>query len=413
MRRLDYKWRLLAFLFVAFFIELGSRQLYSAALPQIRLEFLRHGVTDAQLGAVGTVFGAVFGLALVVSGLAADLLGRKRVLVAGTILFSVGILGSGFAKGIGGMMLFYGVLNALGQCCIAPASYALISKYHVETRSTAMALFQGAVYSGIILSSLFGGILAERGEGAWRWAFWIMGAGGVAWAVAMQFGMRPEPVVDESGGGRDEASIKEAFFALLKKPTAVLIAVAFGFFMYSNLGLRLWMPMFMTRSFERVGTAKAALHGVLWLNVFALASCILTAKAIDRFGANRPRIRLDVSALGFLLCIAPVVWVAKAGDFGTCCAALSVLGFTLGVYDAAHYPAMFDCIEPRYRSAATGITGCMAFLMGSLAPAVLGWMSDHLSMRAGLASLGAFYFAGAVMLLPAIIRFFRKDYVGK
>lgn len=413
MRRLDYKWRLLAFLFVAFFIELGSRQLYSAALPQIRLEFLRHGVTDAQLGAVGTVFGAVFGLALVVSGLAADLLGRKRVLVAGTILFSVGILGSGFAKGIGGMMLFYGVLNALGQCCIAPASYALISKYHVETRSTAMALFQGAVYSGIILSSLFGGILAERGEGAWRWAFWIMGAGGVAWAVAMQFGMRPEPVVDESGGGKDEASIKEAFFALLKKPTAVLIAVAFGFFMYGNLGLRLWMPMFMTRSFEGVGTAKAALHGVLWLNVFALASCILTAKAIDRFGANRPRIRLEVSALGFLLCIAPVVWVAKAGDFGTCCAALSVLGFTLGVYDAAHYPAMFDCIEPRYRSAATGITGCMAFLMGSLAPAVLGWMSDRLSMRAGLASLGAFYFAGAVMLLPAIIRFFRKDYVGK
>jgi sugar phosphate permease len=225
--------------------------------------------------------------------------------------------------------------------------------------------------------------------------------------------MRPEPVVDESGSGKDEASIKEAFFALLKKPTAVLIAVAFGFFMYGTLGLRLWMPMFMTRSFEGVGTAKAALHGVLWLNMFALASCILTAKAIDRFGANRPRIRLEVSALGFLLCIAPVVWVAKAGDFGTCCAALSVLGFTLGVYDAAHYPAMFDCIEPRYRSAATGITGCMAFLMGSLAPAVLGWMSDHLSMRAGLASLGAFYFAGAVMLLPAIIRFFRKDYVGK
>jgi sugar phosphate permease len=74
---------------------------------------------------------------------------------------------------------------------------------------------------------------------------------------------------------------------------------------------------------------------------------------------------------------------------------------------------MFDCIEPRYRSAATGITGCMAFLMGSLAPAVLGWMSDRLSMRAGIASLGAFYFIGAILLLPAMIWFFGKDYVGK
>ncbi|MBQ3290203.1 MAG: MFS transporter [Kiritimatiellae bacterium] len=411
MKRLDYKWRLLAFLFVAFFLELGSRQLYSAALPQIRLEFLKYGVTNAQLGAVGTVFGAVFGLALMASGLAADLLGRKRVLVAGTILFSVGIFGSGFAKGIGEMMLFYGIMNALGQCCIAPASYALISKYHVETRSTAMAIFQGAVYSGIILSSLFGGILAEQGEGVWRWAFWIMGAGGVAWAVAMQFGLRPEPVAEASGAEKDEASVKEAFFALLKKPTAVLIAVAFGFFMYGNLGLRLWMPMFMTHSFEGVGTAKAALHGVLWLNLFALASCILTAKAIDKFGVKRPRIRLEVSALGFLLCIAPVVWVAKAGSFGSCCVALSVLGLTVGVYDAAHYPAMFDCIAPRYRSAATGITGCMAFLMGSLAPLVLGWMSDCMSMRTGIASLGAFYLVGAIVLLPAMIWFFERDRV--
>lgn len=413
MKRIDYKWRLLAFLFAVFFIELGSRQLYSAALPQIRLEFLASGVTDAQLGVVGTVFGAVFGLALVASGLAADLLGRKRVLVAGTVLFSIGIFGSGFAKGIGGLMLFYGVLNALGQCCVAPTGYALISKYHVETRSTAMAIFQGAVYSGIILSSLFGGILAEQGEGTWRWAFWIMGACGVAWAVAMQFGMRPEPVGETAGAKKDDASIKEAFLALAKKPTAVLIAVAFGCFMYGNLGLRLWMPMFMTRTFEGVGTAKAALHGVLWLNLFALASCVLTAKAIDRFGASRPRIRLEVSVLGFLLCIGPVIWVANANGFASCCAALSLLGLTAGVYDAAHYPAMFDCIEPRYRSAATGITGCMAFLMGSLAPAVLGWMNDHMSMRTGLASLGAFYLAGATILLPAVIWFFRKDYVGK
>ena len=193
----------------------------------------------------------------------------------------------------------------------------------------------------------------------------------------------------------------------------MLIAVAFGFFMYANLGLRLWMPMFMTRSFEGVGTAKAALHGVLWLNVFALASCVLTAKAVDRFGAKRPRIRLEVSALGFLLCIAPVVWVARAGGFGSCCAALSVLGLALSVYDAAHYPAMFDCIAPRYRSAATGITGCMAFLMGSLAPVVLGWMGDHMSMRTGIASLGAFCFAGGLVLLPAMVWFFRKDYVGR
>ena len=379
MRGLAYKWRLLAFLFVAFFLSLGSRQLYSAALPQIRLEFLRFGVTDAQLGAVGSVFGWVFGLVIVVAGVAADLLGRKRVLVAGVLLFSVGICACGFSGGVGSMMLFYGVLTAIGQCCIAPASYALISKYHVETRSTAMAIYQGAVYGGIILSSLFGGTLAEMGEGVWRYAFWIMGAAGVVCAAAMQIWLRPEPVSDSAGG--------------------------------DNASLRLWAPMFLTRSCDGVGTAKAALHGVLWVNLFALASCMAVAKLLDRLGARRPRIRLEVSALGFLLCAGPVLWVALAGSFASCCAALASLGLAIGVYDAAHYPAMFDCIAPRYRSAATGITGCMAFLMGSFAPVVLGWMNDHLSMRAGFASLGAFYLAGAAVLLPAIIWFFKRDKV--
>ena len=409
--RENYKWVLLVFLFVAFFLELGSRQLYNAVLPQIRLEFLRLGVTDAQLGSVGSVFAAAFGLALVGSGLAADFFGRKRVLVGGTLLYSAGIVGSGFADGIGALIFFYGVLNAVGQCCVAPAGYALISKYHKETRSVAMAIFQSAVYLGIILSSLFGGVFAEMGQGVWRRAFWIMGAAGVAWAVAMHFGMCPEPPGEGEGG--DNASVKEAFLALLKKPTAVLIAIAFGFFMYASLGIRLWTPMFLTRSFDGVGIASAAFHGVLWLNAGSLASCLVTARLIDRFGANRPRIRLEVSALGFLLCIVPMLWVARAESFAACCAAMAVLGAAIGVYEAAHYPAMFDCIAPRYRSAATGLTGCMAFLMGSFAPAFLGWINDHLSMRAGFASLCWFYLAGALVLLPALVWLFKKDYIAE
>ena len=410
MKDSGYKWALLVFLFVAFFLELGTRQLYNAVLPQISVEFGRFGVTDAQLGMVGSVFGVVFGIALVVSGLAADFFGRKRVLVVGTLLYSIGVLGSGFAGGIAALVVFYGIVNAMGQCCIAPAGYALITKYHKETRSVAMALFQSAVYFGIILSSVFGGTLAEMGEGAWRRSFWIMGAIGVAWALVMHVGMRQEPTgIGE--GGENKASVKEAFLALLSKPTAVLIAVAFGFFVYASLGIRLWTPTFLARSFEGVGTAKAALHGVLWMNAASFASCLVTARFIDRFGVKRPRIRLEVSAIGLLLCIAPMLWVAKAGSFPSCCAALASLGVTVGIYEAAHYPAMFDCIAPRYRSAATGLTGCMAFLMGSFAPAVLGWMNDHLSMRTGFASLGLFYLVGAIMLVPAIFRYFAGDYV--
>ena len=407
-----YKWRLLAYLCGAYFLAQASRQIYAAVLPQVKLDFLRFGVTDTQLGLVGTVFGAVFGLSLVGSGVASDFLGRKRVLVAGTILFSAGILLSGFAQGLVLLVVCYGVLNAVGQCCIAPPSFSLISQHHdSHTRSTAMALFQAALYLGIILSSLFAGRLAEMGEGGWRWAFWIVGGVGILWAAALAVCLRntPQPVAE----GEAKPSVREAFLALLRKPTAILIAVAFGMFMYAQLGIRLWMPMFMVREFGDVGVARAAFHSVVWLNLGALGGSILTARLVDRFGFARPRIRLEVSAAALVAAVLPVVWLSRVSDFTGCCAALGVLGVVIGVYDAAHYPAMFDCIVPRYRSATTGLTGCWAFVFGSAAPAVLGWMSGSLSLRTGFLSLSVFYLVGAAVLLPALIWFFKRDYVGK
>ena len=67
------------------------------------------------------------------------------------------------------------------------------------------------------------------------------------------------------------------------------------------------------------------------------------AQGVTDVGSRRPSIRLDVSALGFLACVLPVLWVARSSSLVECCAALTTLGFALGIYEAAHYPAMFDC----------------------------------------------------------------------
>ena len=409
MKRDNYKWWLIAFLFVTFFLEQGTRQIYSATLPQIKLDFLVFGVTDTQLGWVGTVFGTVFGLALIGSGFAADFLGRKRTLVFGTLLFSLGVFISGFARGLGLLLVFYGILNAVGQCCIAPPSYSLISQHHDNTtRSTAMSIFQSAVYLGVIISSVAAGKIASLGAGMWRNAFWIFGGLGIVWAVVMQFFMRDTPQVATT----EKVTVKDGFLALLTKPTAILIALAFGMFIYASSGLRLWLTTYMIRSFDEIGLAKAAFHSVFWLYFGSLLGVFVTARLVDRFGGGHPRIRLDVSMAGFLLMIAPMVWVARATGLTECCAALFTLGLCQGVYEAAHYPAMFDCVAPRFRSVTTGLTGCMAFLLGSLSPLVIGWMSESLSLRTGLASIGGFYFVGALLLVPAQLWFFKRDWIG-
>lgn len=59
MKKLDYKWLALALLWVAFFLQQGTRQIYGPLLGSIQGAV---GATDVQLGLVSTVFTLVYGL---------------------------------------------------------------------------------------------------------------------------------------------------------------------------------------------------------------------------------------------------------------------------------------------------------------------------------------------------------------
>ena len=113
--RSGYKWMLLAYLSATYFLAQGSRQIFSAVLPQIKADFAGAGVTDVQLGLVCSAFTLVFGLAIPFGGVLADFFSRKWMIVVGTLLFSVGIFVSGLAAGIGLLLFAYGVVNSAGQ----------------------------------------------------------------------------------------------------------------------------------------------------------------------------------------------------------------------------------------------------------------------------------------------------------
>ena len=92
----------------------GARQIFNAVLPQIKVDFAGDGISDAQIGLVGSVFTLVFGLAIPLGGMFADFFSRKWMVVFGTLLFAVGIFASGFAAGVVSLVIAYGVVNAAG-----------------------------------------------------------------------------------------------------------------------------------------------------------------------------------------------------------------------------------------------------------------------------------------------------------
>jgi len=409
----SYKWVLLALLSATYFLAQGSRQIYNSVLPQIKADFVDLGLSDTQLGLVGSAFTLVFGLAIPFGGVLADFLSRKWMIVAGTLLFSVGIFSSGMASGVGLLVLSYGVVNAVGQALLPPSNSSLIGQFHVKTRATAFSIYQIVFYTGIVVCSCVSGWLSELGSGGWRKAFFLFGAISAAWAVCLAFAMRntPQPSGEDRSAEPEKATLGEALGAVLCKPSAILLMAGLGFYFYAKYGFNTWIIAYLQREFPSVTAAAASFHAVFWFYLGAAIGVFAGGRVSDRFAPRAPQARFDVNIAGLALCVPGLLLTAFAPSPALCILGTAVFGFATGVYDSNIYASLFEVVKPRYRAAAVGVFGCGGSIIGASGPTVLGWMNSHFSMSAGIASLSAFALAGALAIGVARVRFFGKDRV--
>ena len=406
--RSNYKWVVLMLVSIAYFLAQGTRLIYSAVLPQIKADFSASGVTDAQLGLISSVFTLVFGLAMPFAGLVADLFNRKRVLVFGAFLFSVGIFVSGFAAGLGMLFISYGIINSIGQSLMPPCNTSLISQYHDETRGTAFSIYQTAIYVGIVVCSVVSGYLAQLGEGGWRYAFWIFGAIAVLWAVVIAIFLKDTPQASSDNKvGLD--SVKEALQAFLKKPSSLILMAGLGCYFFVTYAFKAWAPIFMIRSFPEMETTQAVFHGVFWFYLGAFFGVTLGGRLSDALKIRRPGIRFEVEFVGLALCIPFILMMAFVHSLPLMILTILMFGFATGVYDSNIYAALFDVINPRFRAVGTGLFGCGGCIVGAFGPTVMGFLNDAFTPRLSMASLAIFAIVGSLAILCARVFTFNKD----
>ncbi len=404
MTRLDYKWRALALLWVAFFLQQGTRQIFGATLSSIQGSL---GASAAGIGLVATVFTFVYGLSVPFAGLTADLFNRKWMVVSGVFVFCLGIFASGFAPCLALMLATYGVLNGFGQSFYYPSATSIISELHRETRATALSILQMGLYAGIIGCSVASGYLAEGGADGWRKPFWVFGGVGIAWAAVLAAGLKggrripPHAVPAEAA----RPSLKDAFRAFAANPSALLLMAGLGMMIYVDVGFKTWMPSHVENAF---GLAKgsAALNAVLWHYIGAFAGVTLGGRVSDRLVGRRPSVRMETNIAGLVCAVPFIVWMAYAPSLVSCGAAMALFGVFRGVYDSNLMASLFDIIPQRYHASGAGLMLSGAFVFGSTAPVVLGLVKDSFSSTAALASLAAFYLVGAGLVAIARRRTF-------
>ncbi len=146
-----------------------SMSIMVVTFPAIRREFPT--ATPAELSWINNLFTIVSAAVLIPCGVLADRVGRKRMLLVGTALFTAGSLVGALAPAPGWIMAGRTV-QALGAAAYGPAGTALlISAFPPERLPTAIGIW--AVTSGVSSAAgpSIGGLVVEHG--GWPWAFWL------------------------------------------------------------------------------------------------------------------------------------------------------------------------------------------------------------------------------------------------
>ena len=406
-----YKWVMLVLLAVTYFLMHGSRQVFNASLPQIKLDLAGHGATDVQLGLSRTIFLFAYGCMVPFAGIAADFFRRKWVIVIGTLLFSTSVFFTGFADSMLMLFVLYGFMNGVGQCMIPGAASSLIAQYHTETRSTALSIYQSALYVGVLVSSVAAGWLSGMSSSGWRISFWVFGGVAIAWMAALAVFLRNTPALkvhDEEV----KPKFADALKAFCAKPSAWLLTFAFGMLVFGSNCLRTWMPAFLQQQKSwGLTPGSAAFHAVFWFYLGSFIGIALGARTSDRLSARRRGIRLTIMAVGLALSAPTMAGMVLVPSLWLSCVMMFLFGVGGGFFDCNLYAGLFDVVAPRYRSAAMGFYLCGAFFIGCPATAVLGWVGHNYSLQSGMAIFSGTYALGAAAIVVARIFFFARDRV--
>src|SRR6059036_3598708 len=163
------RWIALALLCFAQFIVVLDASIVNVALPSIGKGL---GFSEQDLPWVVNAYVIAFGGFLLLGGRAADLLGRRRVFMAGLVVVAVASLAAGFAANQG-QLIAARAAQGLGAAIISPSALSIVTTTFRDgaERNKALGAWGAVAGAGGAAGVLLGGILTS-GLG-WEWVLWV------------------------------------------------------------------------------------------------------------------------------------------------------------------------------------------------------------------------------------------------
>ena len=219
---MDKRWLALVLLCMAQFVVVVDASITNVALPTIG-----EALTFSQdnLSWVVNAYVLTFGGFLLLGGRLADLLGRRRIFIAGLVVFALASLVGGLAESEGTLIAARAV-QGLGAALLSPAALSIVTTTFSDgaERNKALGVWGAVAGAGGAAGVLLGGILTEYA--GWEWVLWVnvpIGIGAALLAPRLILESRADHETrhfDAAGAVSVTAGLSILVYALVEAPDA-------------------------------------------------------------------------------------------------------------------------------------------------------------------------------------------------
>jgi EmrB/QacA subfamily drug resistance transporter len=191
----SHRWKLLAVLCAVYFMVILDAAIVRVAVPSIERDL---HMSPEGLQWVANAYMLTFGALLLLGGRMGDLLGRRRLFLAGLAVFTLASLLSGFATS-GAQLIAFRAVQGLGAAAMTPAALSTLMTTFPEgaERNKAIGIWGAVGGLGATAGWIVGGPLVD-GPG-WEWVFWLNVPIGVA---LLPVALRMLPESRDASAGR-------------------------------------------------------------------------------------------------------------------------------------------------------------------------------------------------------------------
>jgi MFS family permease len=385
-----------------------DRQAPGALVEPMRREF---GLSDTQIGLLGSMFIWIYALAGVPLGRVADVWSRKKLLAIGVTVWSALTAASGLAASFS-FLVFTRLGVGVGEAVCAPVGTSWIGDlFPAQRRARILSLFMLGVPIGGALSFLLCGPIAQ----AWGWRTALVSAAAPAILLVPLLLLVREPArgaSEEAPASAPEVNeVKGSILAVLRIRTLWWIILSGALLNFNMYALATFLPAFMTRVHGYSVARAGVTCGIVYL-IGGVCGGLLGGHLGDRVASNARNARLSMAAIIALLG-APIMFYGITRPAGFAPAALVAIAIGYGAFNTYYgpvYASIQDIVPPNQRALTMSVYFMAMYLCGaSFGPLLTGHLSDYMARRAmhaaGAVSLQGFRAVGlqkAMVIMPVL-----------